>query len=127
MTIPIHYVPVLIWKRAERNALANLTDDQKNTITPLIQLVMPKPILDRDKKKKKSMEDLFEDLILQFKNKRIPQIPDEIKTCWGQKQIYIDFSLLYTVALKEECVKRVFELSSIFNLNLIPVLNLSDS
>jgi len=127
MTIPIHYVPILIWKRAEQNALANLTDEQKDYIIPLLQLVMTKPPVDKEKKRRRPIEEAFDNLILEFKNKRIPKIPEEIKTSWGQRQVYIDFSLLYTIQLKIESISRILDLGSTLSLNLIPVLNLSDS
>lgn len=37
-----HYVPVLRWKRAERDALVRLTNDVRGRITPLLELVLTK-------------------------------------------------------------------------------------
>src|SRR5438094_4091665 len=37
-----HYVPVLRWKRAERDALVRLTNDVRTRITPLLELVLTK-------------------------------------------------------------------------------------
>jgi len=37
-----HYVPVLRWKRAERDALVRLTSDVRRRITPLLELVLTK-------------------------------------------------------------------------------------
>jgi hypothetical protein len=35
---PSHYVPILRWKQAERYALRNLRDEDRDRITPLIEL-----------------------------------------------------------------------------------------
>lgn len=37
-----HYVPVLRWKRAERDALVRLTNDVRKRMTPLLELVLTK-------------------------------------------------------------------------------------
>ena len=125
-----HYVPVLKWKRAEQSALKTLggkgTEDH---ITPLIELVMPKPkLLYKDGKKKirKTDDELFEELIIKFKQERIPMIPEEILKSWGYKPIFLDFGLLYTTQLKVEGINKIATKGADLRMHLIPVLNLSD-
>ena len=128
MMIPTHYVPILKWKRAEQNSIKNLYDSQKDHLTPLIELVMPKakPFKDKAKKIKKKDDEILIELISEFENERIPQIPEEIRKAWGQRPIYVDFSLLYPLQLRTESITGIFTLGSALGLNLIPVLNLND-
>lgn len=125
-----HYVPILKWKHAEQSALAALADEYKDRISPLIELVMPKPkILFKDKEKKirKTREELFQELITGFRTKRISKIPEEIVESWGTRLAFIDFSLLYTTELKVESIKKILEKAAKSGARLIPILNLSDS
>lgn len=128
MNNPTRYVPILKWKRAEESALKNLDDAQKEFMTPLVELVMPKPKLykDKEKKIKKTDEEIFNELIHIFKQERIAKIPEEIVKSWGHNPIYIDYSLLYTVQLKKESIEKISALGSQLGLTLIPVINLSD-
>lgn len=123
-----HYIPILKWKRAEQNSLKNLSGPQKNEITPLVELVMPKVNIYKDKEKKipKTQNEIFNEMISDFRDVRIPQIPEEINKSWGQKSLLIDFSLLYTVQLRVESILRIFESSKLIGLDLIPVVNLND-
>ena len=60
-----HYVPILKWKRAEQGALETLPDKCRDRISPLIELVMPKPkslYKDKEKKIRKTQEELFQEL-----------------------------------------------------------------
>lgn len=128
MNYNAHYIPILKWKRAEQNSLKNLTDLQKKGITPLVELVMPKVNIYKDKAKKipKTPNEIFNEMISEFRDVRISQIPKEINESWGQKSLLIDFSLLYTVQLKVESILRIFGLSKLMGLDLIPVVNLND-
>jgi hypothetical protein len=116
-------VPILKWKQAEKNALADLVD--KGNITPLIELVMPQYKGEKD--------DIINDpkgveqkLILSFREKYLNTICDDILESWGEKPIFIDFSLLYTKQLRIDTVKFVLSKAKEFGLKLIPVINLSD-
>lgn len=126
------YVPILKWKRAEQCALETLEDKYKDRVFPLIELVMPKPkslFKDEEGKIKKNQEELFQELVATFRTKRIFDIPDEIIKYWGTRPAFIDFSLLYTIALnalKTESIKEILEKAAEHGANLIPVLNLSD-
>lgn len=125
-----YYVPILKWKRAEQGALEALADEYRDRISPLIEIVMPKPkslFKDKNKKIRKTREELFQELIDAFRTKRISEIPEEIIKSWGTKPAYIDFSLLYTVALKVESIKKITEKANDQGAKLIPILNLSDS
>lgn len=125
-----HYVPILKWKRAEQDALKALTNECRDRISPIIELVMPKPkslFKDENKKIKKTQEELVQELIAAFRTKRFSEILDEIIKSWGTKPAYIDFSLLYTVALKVESIKKIIGEATERGIRLTPILNLSDS
>jgi len=127
MFIPKKYVPILKWKYAEQGALKELNDDIKNSIVPLIEFVMPKPkSIDKDTENKKTLEELTQELILDFRKRRITKIPEEIMKSWGKNPIFIDFSLLYTSELRVESIEKILEKAEILNMHLIPVFNLID-
>src|SRR6266404_7930942 len=111
---PKHYVPILKWKRAEQNALQALKDKDKELMTPLIQFVMPKA------KSKDSPEKQFESVIANFREK-IPLLPQQILKAWGMAPIFIDFSLLYTTALKVEAIKNITVSGHALGIHFIPV------
>lgn len=114
-----HYVPILKWKRAEQNALRALSEEQKKTITPLVQFVMPKA------KSSDSQELQFESVMGAFREK-IPQLSQQILKSWGSGPVFIDVSLLYTTALKVECILKVMASGHALGMRLIPVLHLGD-
>lgn len=116
---PKHYIPILKWKRAEQSALQALNDKDKQGMTPLIQFVMPKA------KSKDSPEKQFESVIAEFREK-ILLVPQQILKAWGTLPIFIDFSLLYTAALKIEAVKNIMTSGYSIGMHLIPVINLND-
>jgi hypothetical protein len=118
---PKHYVPILKWKRAEQNALGALVlnDAQKKDITPLIQLVMPKP------KSSDGPQKQFDSVIAKFREK-LPELPQQILKLWGSSPIFIDVSLLYTTTLKVDCLGTITAAGHQLGLHLIPVLHVSD-
>jgi hypothetical protein len=130
---PNHYVPILKWKRAELRALQGLESQDKERMTPLIELVMPKvssPYKDKAKKIRKTPEEIFLEVVLKFKTQRAKEIPKEIQNAWGNAPIFLDFSLLYeaqsTTRLKIESMKEIIWAGATLGLRLIPVLNLND-
>lgn len=110
-----HYVPILKWKRAEQGALESLDSKNKQYITPLIQLVMPK----------QKPEDNFEALVEKFK-KQLNKIPDNIIKVWGKEPIFVDFSLLFTTELKIESINTILTAGKTIGAVFIPVIHLSD-
>lgn len=114
-----HYIPILKWKRAEQNALESLTLEDKKSVTPLVQFVMPKPKFAKDPEKQ------FNEVVEIFQQK-IPKIPEEILKFWGDTEVFVDFSLLYTNPLRIEAVEKMTEAGNKIGLHLVPVLNLSD-
>lgn len=133
MFSPKHYVPILKWKRAELRALQGLDSRDKERMTPLIELVMPKvssPYKDKEKKIRKTSEEIFSEVVLKFKTQRAKEIPKEIQSAWGDAPIFVDFSLLYeaqsTTRLKIDSLKEITSAGATVGLRLIPVVNLND-
>jgi hypothetical protein len=131
MVTPNRYIPILKWKRAEQSALQALSDKGKNSITPIIELVMPtvQPVrkIDKIRSIKKTQEEIFTETVNKFQEKRVKEIPGEILQYWGTKPVFIDFTLLYNgVQLKIDSLNKIFSAGAYKNLKLIPVLNLND-
>lgn len=131
------YVPILKWKRAEQSALQALGDKEKDVITPLIELVMPTVSLDRiegvgksKKRVRKSNEEIFTEVVQEFKGKRIKEIPGEILQSWGTRPVFLDFTLLYeaqlTNQLKINSISKIIPAAIAISLKIIPVVNLND-
>lgn len=118
-----HYVPILKWKRAEQKALEFV--ENKNPITPLIEIVMPNFKGDR-KRITEDLEGVTNELISIFETERVPMIPKEVLKYWGKNPIFIDLSLLYTNTLKAQSFKKILSAGAEIDLRLIPVLNLND-
>ncbi len=129
-----HYVPILKWKRAEQGALKMLDKKHKDHITPLIQLVMPSVSLYKElgkKKIRKSPEEIFTEVVLKFKEKRIGKIPEEILQSWGTKPMFLDVSLLheaeFTTKLKVDSLNKIIPAGMNMGLKIIPVIHLHDN
>lgn len=119
-----HYVPVLKWKPAEQQALEKLSSKEKGLISPLIQLVMPTPKPPKKGEREKTQDEQLEEIISSFKTK-IPKVPEEILKAWGKTPVFLDFSLIYTPALRIEGLNQIMTIGESLGLFLIPVINLS--
>lgn len=116
---PKHYVPILKWKRAEQKALGALSEKQKKYITPVIQFVMPKA------DSVVSIEKQFKWVIDKFRE-RMPELAPQIMKFWGSSSIFVDLNLLYTTALKVECLSTLTASAHHLGLHVIPVLHVGD-
>lgn len=92
-------------------------------MTPSVQLVMPKP--KSRQASGKTREELYLEVISIFKEK-MPNVAQEIMESWGAQPVFIDLSLLYTVALKVESFQEILRQGNDLGMSLIPSLNLSD-
>lgn len=120
------YVPILKWKRAEKEALQSLSINSKGSITPLIELVMPRLRYKNSIIQSMNREELFNATIREYSLKTIHDIPKELNEYWGSRPAYIDFSLLYTTDLKVNSIRSIIPESFKLGTHPIPVLNLSD-
>lgn len=126
------YIPILKWKAAEMAALANESDKNKAHITPLIELVLPSVNAHKDKerKKKKTEEEIHSEMVNKLITKRFFEIPEEIYKFWGSNEVYLDVTLLHnkdkTNELKIDALNALTKKAKIKELNIIPVINLAD-
>ena len=123
-----HYIPILRWKAAEKEALEKLDHKKKEFITPLIELIMPQPKkftveISRDKERLKTPQELLEESVESFR-KKLPKIPDEIMKFWGTTPCFIDSSLT-DITLRAESFVQVFTIGEKLKISLIPVINLN--
>ncbi len=128
------YTPILKWKRAEQRAFLRLENKYKNNMMPLLELVMPTVSLYKkvDKKNvRKTPDELLKEIVEKFYSKKLKEIPEEILKCWGDKPIYLDFTLLYnaekTTNIKLDGINTIIPASMNLGLNIVPVLNLNDN
>lgn len=121
-----HYIPILKWKAAEQQALEKLSDNEKNYITPMIQIIMPRPKIPKKNETQKTLSEILEESIMTLKVK-LPLIADEILKFWGKGQAFIDFSLI-DQSLRKKGFEEVLKSSKKLGLFLVPVISLnSDS
>ncbi len=122
-----HYVSVLRWKAAEKEALEKLSDKEKNFLTPLIEFIMPQPsefkVKEGDLERIKTPDELLNESIEKFKNK-IPEIPEEILKFWGTEPVFIDLSLI-DFSLRNNGLEQILSMGSKEGLYLIPVVTLA--
>ena len=119
-----HYVPILKWKRAEMLALAKLRPEQKQLMTPFIQILMPPPKVSEDGAKERSPKELLNESIALFR-KKVPGISEEIIKHWGKAPIFVDMSLIHAPLRKEACL-AVIQRGNEMDALLIPAIRLHD-
>ena len=123
-----HYIPILRWKAAEKEALEKLDDTKKKFITPLLELIMPQPKTftiknSEGKERLKTSEELLGESLEGFK-KKLPKIPDEIKKYWGSTPCFIDSSLT-DITIRADSLVQIFTIGEKLNISLIPVISLN--
>jgi hypothetical protein len=89
MTTIKSYIPILRLRPAEMKALEKLLPQDRENITPLVELVMPGPSLNRKDDKKIITKTPKEKFL-----EALPEVADNILTSCGQNSIFIDVHLL---------------------------------
>lgn len=132
MSKQIKYAPILKWKAAEITALENISSDNKKGVAPIIELVLPSvnAYKDKERKQKKTDEEIHAEMVEKMVTKRFVEIPDEIKKSWGSDEIYVDVTLLHnkdkTNQLKIDAINKLAEEAKIKGLKIVPVINIAD-
>jgi hypothetical protein len=112
-----HYVPILRWKAAERDALKLLKTEHKNIITPLIEFTMPVP---KNEKNRKTPTELLQESIDMFLED-IKDIPSQILKCWGNHAIFIDIQLI-DGSIRADALNQVLRLGRQLDIFMVPVI-----
>jgi hypothetical protein len=118
-----HYVPILKWKAAEHEALAQLSQQHKSVITPLLQLVLPGPKSKKGQPRRSPEEQRAESL--EGLMNRVPFVPQQISDFWGGTPAFLDLSLLpVDRTQKAGYFTRILSGACHLGLTLIPVVDL---
>jgi len=122
MNDKIKYVPILKWKRGEQGALSELSEKVKNSVMPLIEIVLPPPkeiseIEEYDEYSSRRDSELNETVVATAK---------QLKDVWGRRPLFVDFSLVYPNSVKNYSVNEIISTADDLNLSIVPVINLSD-
>jgi len=133
MTPPTKYVPILKWKAAEIRALTDIPDEHRKRVRPLIEIVLPgisNIYKDKEKKVKKTDEEIHAEMLAKMTSQRYAKIPEEIEEAWGAREIYLDTTLLHNKdksnELKIEALNALLDGGRTRGLELIPVINVAD-
>ena len=114
------YTPILKWKTAEKGALKDLADVQKDCIIPLLEFVRPLELTEKDKKDGiQSPEDKLCDILS-------ASIPNDIALSWGDGRVFFaDFTLIFPEDLRTKFSELFCENAVRLHLDFIPVVNLT--
>jgi hypothetical protein len=111
-----HYVPIIRWKAGERVALRELYDDDKTSLTPLIEL-MPDNV-EKALKNKTSLAEFASQLRVQ------------ILDCWGRRPVFLDISNLTRMVNPNQrfaFTQQFYKQADAIGLSLLPVVSLDDA
>src|SRR3989344_8805669 len=121
-----HYIAVLRWKAAEKEAIGGISTKEKQYITPLIELVMPQPtdlkVKENGIERVKTHEELLNESINKFTEK-LNEIPKDILKYWGNNPAFIDLSLI-DFSIRKKSLIKILDSSLQQKLFLIPVIRL---
>lgn len=112
-----NYVPILRWKQAERDALAKITPNVREHITPLFEFIMPAP-----KREKGDYETVLADSKTVL-SARLAKTIEDINKCCFQGSAFVDVHLI-DGDVRAETLKRILDSASNANPTLIPVTHI---
>lgn len=122
-----HYIPVLRWKAAEKDALKNLSEKSRERVTPLLEIIMPSPKNFRDENNNfKPTEVLLKESISKLKSNLL-KTSEEILRCWGKLPVFIDFNLIAGDNLKVESLNNIIKDAAASGIKLVPITNLNSN
>ena len=119
-----HYVPILRWKAAEKEALLYLSAEDRKHVTPLIELLMPQP---RERKKENGKNKTTQELLtesLGLLKLATPKVPGEIQKCWGITSAFTEVGLL-DKSERAKTLSSVLTNGKKLGLSLIPVVSVN--
>lgn len=109
------YIPILLWKQAEKGAIKALKEDEKTKIAPLFQLI---PKFTPSKDNPRELIPIPREAVLNDALEYIHKYLNGFK-------LFLDSSLLY-LSDRNEALSRMNDSSDLFGNNIIPVLTISD-
>src|SRR5437867_3424533 len=110
-----HYVPILRWKAGERIALRELHDDDKISLTPLIEIT----------------SDTVENGLKKMSLAQFTQrLCTEILECWGRRSAFLDLTKLTARIApnqRSEFLHQFYRQASTLGLVPVPVVGLGNT
>ena len=103
-----HYVPVLRWKQAEKDALQWLRDEDKARLMPLLEII-PRTFRTKDNKKSLPVRPVLR------------EIAQEIETSWGSSPVFIDVEHVIRAGLRDPSGSHLLEVLAQEKRNLLPL------
>lgn len=114
-----NYIPVLRWKKAERDALAGLDTKTRESITPLFELIMPAP-----KRDKGDYNKILSDSKAVLQDNVLPSTINELnKCCPMDSTAFVDVHLI-DGELRATTLKQILDGSASAQATLIPVTHI---
>lgn len=114
---PQTYVPILRWKKAEKDALAALNPKIRKQITPLFEFIMPSPVRDKNEFKK-----IVIDSRTVFTN-RLPSTIVDINKCSPDGSVFIDVHLV-DWDMRVSTLKHILDSVKECNAIIVPVTHI---
>lgn len=108
-----HYVPAIKWRQGEYLALAELSDAQRDRITPLVE-IPPVPW------------DFDEEQPAKSVDQHLARVPAQMAEHWGERPVFVDTGLLdgeARMANARHPIDDLFERLAVVNVPAIPVLS----
>jgi hypothetical protein len=119
MVKDILYTPILKWKKAEENAIRDLSNSQKDSVLPVFEFVQPVKV--SDKLKDQGIKNVNEWLIKILSE----SIPQDIFRSWGGGRLFFaDFTLIEPIDIRIKFAERFIANSVKSNLEPILVVNI---
>lgn len=121
-----HYMPILRWKTAEKEALNLLDPKDKAHVTPLVELIMPPRQRLKKGEAPKTPEE-YKAIAVEKLKEILPAFPKEVKKYWDIDPLFIDLSLLVNGTLKQWGYKEIAKNAKVEGVTIIPVVRLNDN
>ena len=118
-----HYIPILRWKAAEKEALEQLTTKEKKSMTPLFEILMPQPKNLKEGDHVRGPSELLAESVERLKT-MLPKVPQDIQKYWGQTPAFVDLSLV-DISLRATGLNQIVIGGEQIGIPLIPVIGLS--
>lgn len=111
------YVPILRWKKAEKDALEKLELNIRKQVTPLFEFIMPSPVRDKNEFKK-----IVVDSRTVFTN-RLPNTIKDINKCSPDGSVFVDVHLV-DWDMRVSTLKYILDSAKECKATLVPVTHI---
>lgn len=120
----VKYVPILKLKPGEVTAMTSLTNDQKQSILPVFEVVFSGP---RKDAREKGRDARLESIIDKFRTQKLPELPGWLMDARGVYSFIIDFTLIFVDEVKADALKYLLKQCSDNQQRVIVSINVADT